>query len=97
MTWQEVIDKLRGPWEEDEGVDLPTAETIERAVALAEILRDSKKSPPDSVVADPNGGFVIDIPVAEFTDSYHVWDDGEISLIKFLGHKVVSRRVVELT
>jgi len=44
---------------EDEGVDPPPPLTVQKAIRLAEALRDEGMPNPQTVVGDPNGGIVL--------------------------------------
>lgn len=95
--WQNLIDRKLIEWGrdpsqlDDEGVESPTPEIIQRAILLAEALRDSDDPPPDTVVPDPNGGIVFERQKNGLSEVYHVWDDGTIEWRCFQGTRLVER------
>ena len=98
--WQDVIDRKLIEWGrspspiEDMGVDPPTKETIQRAIRLAETLRDEGVPAPESVVPDPNGGIVFERREGNLAEVYHFWDDGTIEYQRFEGTRLVERRTL---
>ena len=97
-AWQEVIDYKLIEWGrntelfDDEGVEPPTRDTLQLAIALAEGLRDGGLAAPDSVVLDVNGGIVFERRENDVSEVFYVWDDGEIEYQRFHGTRLIERR-----
>jgi hypothetical protein len=98
--WQEIIDRKLIEWGrdparlEDEGVEPPTKETLQRAIHLAEAFRDEGLPNPNSVVADPNGGIVFERRERNMSEVFHLWDDGSMEYQRFEGTRLVERRAL---
>ncbi|MCE9529527.1 MAG: hypothetical protein K8T89_00070 [Planctomycetes bacterium] len=96
--WQVIIDRKLIEWGRDlesladEGVEPPTKETIQKAIHLAEAFRDEGFPPPDSVVADPNGGIVFERRERNVAEVCHLWDDGTVEYQRFQDTQLVDRR-----
>ena len=96
-SWQRIIDHQLIEWGRnpsqlaDEGVEPPSAETIQRAILLAEACRDNTFPPPNSVVPDPNGGIVFERREREVSEVFHIWDDGSVEYCGFQGLRLVDR------
>ena len=98
--WQNLIDYKLIEWGldpsqlDDEGVESPTPEIIQRAISLAEALRDRDCPPPDTVVPDPNGGIVFERRENGLSEVFHVWDDGTVEYRRFQGTRLDERRLL---
>jgi len=89
MNW------LRNPSQvEDEGVDAPSGTILRLSMDLAERLRDEGVAAPDSVVPDPNGGIVFERRDGDVSEVIHIWDDGSVEYMRFLGTHLVVRSPV---
>jgi hypothetical protein len=98
-AWQQVIEKLtkwaRSPGEfEDDGLDPPSAETVQRAIDFARAAQEAGYPAPTGVVPDPNGGIIFDRTVEQQSEEYHFWDDGTVDYCRFEGTRLVERRDV---
>ena len=97
-AWQHLIDYRLIEWGwntgqfEDEGIEPPTRDTVQLAIAVAEKLRDAGLSAPNSVVPDANGGIVFERREKEVIEVFHVWDDGTIEYQYFRGTRLIERR-----
>lgn len=95
--WQSWIDGTLREWLRDpsqiadDGVEPPTDTIIRLALDLAEQFRDGGYPPPNRIVPDPNGGIVFERSVRGTSASYHIWDDGKVEYLEFLGTRLVSR------
>lgn len=69
----------------DDGLDAPSRDTIRQAIRIAETFE------PAGVVVDANGGIVL----TKGAEQINVWGDGKAERMRFEGHKVVERTVVE--
>ncbi|MEZ6086446.1 MAG: hypothetical protein R3C05_00105 [Pirellulaceae bacterium] len=79
---------------EDEGFDSPTASILRLSLDLAEKYRDAGLSAPNSVVPDPNGGIVFERQEGSTSEVLHVWDDGSVEYMRFLGTQLVERQPI---
>jgi len=101
-AWQKLIDYKLIEWGwntaqfEDEGIEPPTRDIVQRAIALAEALRDAGLAAPDSVVPDPNGGIVFEYREKAVTHVYHVWDDRTIEYQCYAGTRLIERHALEV-
>jgi hypothetical protein len=97
-AWQRLIDYqlIEWGWDadqfEDEGIEPPTRDTIQLAIAVAEKLRDAGLAAPNSVVPDANGGIVFERRETDLAEVFHVWDDGTIEYQCFRGTRLIERR-----
>ncbi len=97
-AWQRLIDYrlIEWGWDteqlEDEGIEPPTRDTIQLAIALAEKLRDAALAAPNSVVPDANGGIVFELRKNDVIEVFHVWDDGATEYQCFHGTRLIERR-----
>jgi len=96
-AWNEIIEVRLREWErdpcllEDEGIEAPTALTIQRAIQIAQASQRVGMSPPDSVVPDANGGIVFEKKHGDIAEVIHVWEDGNIEYRRFRGTRLVER------
>jgi len=96
--WDRLIDDQLIEWGsdtdrfEDEGIDSPTPETIQRAIMAATKFRDAGYVAPDSVVPDASGGIVFERRENDVSEVIHVWDDGAIEYQRFNGTQLIHRR-----
>lgn len=99
-AWQQLIDYRLIEWGlnteqlDDEGIEPPTRNTIQLAIAAAETLRDAGLAAPNSVVPDANGGIVFERRENDVTEVFHVWDDGTIEYQHFHGARLIERRLL---
>lgn len=99
-AWQHVIDHTLIEWGrnpgglEDDGLDPPSADMIQRAIDFAQVVQQAGYPPPTSVVPDPNGGIVFERTIGDTTEEYHFWDDGTVDYCRFEGTRLVERRSV---
>ncbi len=97
-AWQDLIDHQLVEWGwdvdrfEDEGIEPPTRETVQLAIAVASALRDDGLAPPTCVVPDVNGGIVFERRVNGEVEIYHIWDDGMVEYQQVHGTQIVKRR-----
>ena len=97
-AWQKLIDYQLIEWGwntedfDDEGIEPPTRDTIQLAIALAEGLRDNGLIAPDSVVPDANGGLVFERRENDVAEVFHVWDDGTVEYQCFHGTRLIERQ-----
>lgn len=76
---------------DDEGVEPPSHEVLQKAYLWAQKCRDHLVPPPDTVVPDPNGGIVFERHEGNRTEVLHFWDDGDIEYRCFEGTNLVRR------
>lgn len=97
-AWQHLIDRRLIEWGrdrdrfEDEGIDVPTSNTVQRAIELAQRLRDAGLAAPNSVAHDANGGIVFERRENEVIEVFYVWDDGAIEYQYFHGTRLIERQ-----
>lgn len=102
-AWQRFIDHTLIEWGrnpgqlEDEGIDPPSKETIQRAIHLAQDCKKQGLPPPDSVVPDPNGGIVFERRKKSLSEVLHLWEDGSVEYQRFMGHRLVERRAIQIS
>ncbi len=98
--WQTVIDYTliqlgsKGKQLEiaEEGMEPPSPEILRLAIELAKTFQRKQLPPPDSVVADPNGGIVFRIGSFDSTEVIHICDDASIELQIFQKGRIVEQR-----
>ena len=96
--WQHLIDYqlIEWGWDtdqfEDEGIEPPTRDTVQLAIAVAEKLRDAGLAAPNSIVSDANGGIVFERREKDVIEVFYVWDDGTIEYQCFHGTRLTERR-----
>ena len=99
-VWQQLINRTLLRWlenptlVEDEYIAAPSRQIIRLALDLAERCRDSGIDAPDRIVPDPNGGFVFERMEDSRSEVLHVWDDGSVEYMHFVGTRLVERRPV---
>ncbi len=82
--WQTVIAKLNN-WAqnpaqlEDEGLDAPGPDIIQRAIEFATDYMEKGYAAPTSIAPDPNGGIVFELKCEGDSSVFHFWDDGSES------------------
>lgn len=97
-AWQRWLDETLSNWLRDpsriadEGIEPPSETVLRLAADLAAKLRDEGRSPPTSVVCDPNGGVVFEWRDGDAAEVCHVWDDGSVEFMRFEGTRLVERR-----
>lgn len=95
--WDRIIDQQLIEWGrdptrfDDEGVEPPAGETIQRAVALAQGWRDDGLAAPDNVCVDPSGGIVFERREGSLAEIFHLWDDGTVEYLSFEGTRLINR------
>jgi hypothetical protein len=100
QAWQSLIDQKLKAWLtdpsqlENDGVDAPTGTIMRLALDYAEALRDQGFLPPDRITADANGGVVFERQRGDFSEIFHVWDDGSVELQQFNGTTLINRSVL---
>ncbi|MDE2101299.1 MAG: hypothetical protein KGL39_28895 [Patescibacteria group bacterium] len=98
--WQRVIDGMQAQWNrdppqmEDEWITPVARETLQRAVALAKKFQERNMPPPDSVVADPNGGIVFRHRGLGVEEVLYVWEDGPAEYQLVHGNRLIERRIL---
>lgn len=96
-AWQRLIDYKLIEWGcnptviEDDGIEPPDTDTIQRAVELAKRFRDESLPPPDNVVPDGDGGIVFERREGDVSEVLHVWDDGTQEYLRFHDSRLVER------
>ena len=97
--WQKVIAKLNN-WAqnaaqlEDEGLDAPDPDIIQRAIEFATDCLGKGYAAPTSIAPDPNGGIVFELKCEGDSTVFHFWDDGSAEFLRFLGQRLVDRQPV---
>jgi hypothetical protein len=97
VGWQPYIDRmlswLSNPDQiEDENIEAPSHTIIRLALDIAESLRDQSWVPPDSIVPDPNGGIVFERRQGDSSEVIHLWSEGDVEYMNFVGTSLVCRR-----
>lgn len=99
-AWQRVIDHKLIEWGsapsqlEDEGIDPPTKNTIQRAIRLAQAYQEEGRPAPDRVVPDPNGGIVFERQEQDVSEVLYIWEDGTTEYQRFQDARLVERRTL---
>jgi hypothetical protein len=98
MQWQQMIDNTLRLWRqdpgrlEDEGLEAPSIDTIDRAIAYALEYQRRGRPAPTAVIRDPNGGIVFERRESDTSEQIHFWDDGEVDYLCFHGTNLVERQ-----
>jgi hypothetical protein len=83
-AWQELIGKQFSSWARDpqqlgdDGIEAPSAETVQLAMNIARVLRDQNVESPDRVVPNGDGGIVFRWQSGDFTWSLELDADGSL-------------------
>ena len=102
VGWQKVIDDQLIEWGkdpsqfEDDGIEVPSGESIRRAYDVARRMHDAGVPPPLRVVPDGDGGITFERQDGPVFQTIEIADDGSVEGIVFENSRLVSRQPVSL-
>lgn len=101
-SWQALIDHRLIEWGRDpsqldeEGTKVPSKDTIQRAISLADRLCKNGLPAPTSIVPDAHGGIVFERKSGEVFESVRVMPNGTAEYCAFKDYHLIERQPWEL-
>lgn len=100
VAWRSLLQSTLIHWIEnpndleDEGLDAPSPQILEKALRVAERMRNEGFPQPTEIVRDPNGGIVFERNLPDESLVVHLWDDGAIERMRFQGSSLIERESI---
>lgn len=96
VTWDAVEGQLiewgcDGSRPDDDDIEPPSKDTIQRAIRVAAELSRQDGPAPTRVVADAHGGIAFELQAGKSLESVHIHSGGDIEHRVFKNHRLVLR------